>query len=42
MVAAIVIIIILVGALAAWLGFRTGYRRGWLARDQQINLENQA
>ncbi|MEY3603749.1 MAG: hypothetical protein ACO3C0_00945 [Burkholderiaceae bacterium] len=40
MIAAIVMIIILVGAVAAWLGFRAGYRRGWTERDQQHKIEN--
>jgi len=40
MIAAIVMIMILVGALCAWLGFRAGYRRGWQARDQQqVSIE---
>jgi len=34
-IAALVMILIAVTALAAWLGFRAGYRRGWRARDQQ-------
>jgi len=32
-VPAIVILIILAASGGAWLGFRAGYRRGWLARD---------
>ena len=40
MIAAIVMILILVAALAAWLGFRAGYRRGWMTRDQQQSIES--
>ncbi|NBU66361.1 MAG: hypothetical protein EBS52_03240 [Betaproteobacteria bacterium] len=29
-----------VAALAAWLGFRAGYRRGWMTRDQQQSIES--
>jgi hypothetical protein len=42
MIAAIVIFLILVGAVSAWLGFRAGYRRGWTERDRQNSIENQA
>ena len=35
MVPAIIILIIVAGAVGAWLGFRAGYRSGWLARDGQ-------
>ena len=34
-VPAIVILIILAAGGGAWLGYRAGYRRGWLARDEQ-------
>jgi len=43
MIAAVIMIMILLGALCAWLGFRAGYRRGWRARDQEkASIENQA
>jgi hypothetical protein len=34
-VPAIIILIIVAAALGAWWGFRAGYQRGWLARDEQ-------
>ena len=34
-VPAIVILILLAAGGGAWLGFRTGYRRGWQARDDR-------
>jgi len=34
-VPAIVILIILAAGGGVWLGYRAGYRRGWLARDGQ-------
>ena len=34
-VPAIVILIILAAGGGAWLGYRSGYRRGWVARDSQ-------
>lgn len=34
-VPAIVILILLAAGGGAWLGFRTGYRRGWKARDDR-------
>ena len=41
MVPAIVILMIL-AASGAWLGYRAGYRRGWLARDEQGPQDGQA
>lgn len=34
-VPAIVILILLAAGGGAWFGFRAGYRRGWLARDNR-------
>lgn len=42
MVPAIVILIILAAAGGAWLGFRAGYRRGWLARVASDAQDGQA
>jgi hypothetical protein len=41
-VPAIVILIILAAGGGAWLGYRAGYRRGWLARDTQGPQDGQA
>ena len=41
-VPAIAILIILAAGGGAWLGYRAGYRRGWLARDGQGPQDGQA
>jgi len=41
-VPAIVILIILAAGGGAWLGYRAGYRRGWVARDGQGPQDGQA